>query len=743
MYQRKRVLRVLSVICLVLCSLFLVPSRALADESDGQTNRFNVVLVTDASGSLYETDPDELRFRSMANFLYLLTMDGNNVGAVAFGEGVPLKVPMSEISTRESRDDLVKKNREVKLEDWTNIGAGLEAAVDMLDEQRNPDIPSIILILSDGNTDMPNEDSLKASNKAKSSAVERARQNGYVIHAVSLNANGAANSAELEQLASATGGEFREVSNASDLDDVYRLYQSIIFGSISTSGDAQGTFDIARIGVEEVNIAISGEPTELTFVEPDGDKLSAERLKDATFSMEGLTVVKIEDPEPGTWEYKVADVGDDSVSVDIVRNVNVNTRIESDVDEDDVLETDDTIEVEVTLLEDGKAVDGDVYRYFSGELTVTDSSGDEDTVELEVGNRALVAELELTERGSYTVSAYVEGEGFELTTSDLVFNVENAAPVASGQVIEQTVYLWPFMDNTATIDLSSGASDPDGEDLEYSVDSSSFMSDEYEIDGSNLVITSYSLSEGSFTVRATDPDGGWCTFEVRVDTVNIGLLTLIGIGIATVVVLAVIGILLWIALNKRFYGVCYVRPFDNTNGSAYLPEVSREKGRGRLRLFAFGCQTFEINPKKTYFQASGKDFVTLVSKEPFFAEGRMTKKVKVPGNGFETVVATDQNMQRGIIVRFVSRKVDSGMGGGFGGDPYGGAPGGSPYGGASGSDPYGGAPGGSPYGGSPYGGGAPGGSYGTDPYGGASGGSYGGDPYGSGNGNGGNGGAYY
>lgn len=730
MYQRKRVLRVLSVICLVLCSLLLAPSRALADESDGQTNRFNVVLVTDASGSLLETDPDELRFRSMANFLYLLTMEGNNVGSVAFGEGVPLEVPMSAISTRESRDDLIDQNRDVELEGWTNIGEGLDAAVDMLDEQGDEDLPSIILILSDGNTDMPDEDSLKASNDAKSSAVERARQNGYVIYAVSLNANGEANSAELEQLASATGGEFREVSDASDLDDVYRLYQSIIFGSISTPGGAQGSFDIARIGVEEVNIAISGEPTELTFVEPSGSTLPESQLKDVTFSTEGLTVVKIEDPEPGTWNYKVADVDDDSVSVDIVRNVNVNTRIESNVDEDDVLETGDSVRVEVSLLEDGRAVSGDVYQYFTGELAVTDSSGDEDTVELEAGSRALFAELELSERGSYTVSAKVEGEGFELATSELVFNVENAAPVPTGQVIEQTAYLWPFIDNTATIDLTPGASDPDGGDLEYSVDSSSFMSEEYEIDGSNLVITSYSLSEGSFTVRATDPDGGWCTFDVRVATVNIGLLTLIGIGIATVVVLAILGILLWIALNKRFYGVCYVRPFDNTSGYAYFDEVSREKGRGRLRLFAFGCETFGINPKKAYFQASGKDYVTFVSKDPIFAGGMMTKKIKVPGNGFETVISTDQSMQRGVIVRFVSRKSNSGMSGGFGGDGFGGGmPGGGPYGGASGG--YG-------DGGSPYGG-ASGGAYGGDPYGG---GAYGGNGGAYGNNNG-NGGAYY
>lgn len=654
---KKRAVRAMALLgALVLCLLAaVVPVRA-AEDGARMPNRYNVVLVTDASGSMDRTDPEGYRFEAMRYFVSLMALEGNNVGAVSFGEGVPLNTGLTDLPMAE-RAAFVQQNADVALEDWTNIGEGLKAAVDTLDAEKNESLPSIIVLLSDGNTDMPNGDALEASLDAKSEAIERARQEGYKVYTTSLNANGEADSAELQQIAQATGGEFREVTNAADLKGVYELYQQIIFNSIATPGDAEGTFDIAKIGVEEVNIAITGVPTELTFVSPSGKTVPQEEITPNLFSSETLTVVKIIDPEPGTWNYKVADVGDDSVSVDVVRNTDVEAKIAADVKAGEIA-TGDTVNVTVTLEEAGKPVAPDIYRDFSGSLSVTDATGNEETVELTAGDNGFTGSYDFTDRGSYFLSAQLKGEGYELATDQLSYTVGNAAPKANDP-IQQTVYLWPFMDNTATIDLTPGASDSEDENLTYEVESSAFMPDEYEIDGSNLVMKSYSLSQGSFAIKAIDSDGAACTFNVQVTAVNVGLLTLIAIGVGVAVFLVVAGILLWIALNKRFYGPVYVRPFNNDDFSTYYEEVKREKGRGRIKLSAFGCETFGIDPKGSYFQASGKDFVTFVSKAPVYGGGAMVKKVTVSGNGYEVTIASDQSARKGIIVRFESRKVSA------------------------------------------------------------------------------------
>lgn len=638
-----------------LCALALPAYAAQQEVNADVVNRFNVVLVTDASGSMKETDPDGLRFRSMASFLYLLTLEGNNVGSVSFGEGIPLKTDMTDLSDKASRDNLIQQNRDVELEDWTNIGEGLQTAVSMLNDEGDPNLPSIILLLSDGNTDMPDSDALQASLQAKSDAIESARQAGISVYTVSLNANGEANSSELQQIASATGGEFREVTSADDLTEVYRLYQQIIFGSVSTPGAAEGTFDIAKIGVEEVNIAITGVPTEFIFVSPDGQTLPPEQLAGTTFATDGLTVVKIEDPQPGTWHYKVADVSDDSVSVDIVRNINVKAMIDPSVPSGEI-KAGDSVDVTALLLEAGEPVDASAYADFTGTLAVTDADGAEQTTDLTAGDNGFAGTIPFPDEGTYTVTATITGEGFTFTTNPLTYNVGNAAPVPADSPLEQTVYLLPFVDNTTTIDLSSGATDSEDSTLSYEVESSAYMPDEYCIDGSNLVISSFSLPQGSFTIQAADSDGATCTFDVQITVINVGLVTLITIGVGVLVFLIVTGILLWIALNKRFYGTCYVRPFNNEEGYAYYEEESREKGRGRIKLSSFGVETFGVNPD-AYFQATGKSHVEFKAKKPFYAGGSMVKKVEVPGNGYEVMITTDQTARKGIVVRFQTRKL--------------------------------------------------------------------------------------
>ena len=227
----------------------------------------------------------------------------------------------------------------------------------------------------------------------------------------------------------------------------------------------------------------------------------------------------------------------------------------------------------------------------------------------------------------------------------------NSAPVP-GETIQATVNLWPFIDNTATIDLTPGATDTEDGELSYEVESSAFMPDEYKIDGSKLVLSGYSLPEGSFTVRATDSDGASCTFDVHVKTVNIGLITCVVILGAILLALVVAGVLLRILLNKRFYGTCYVRPMDNES-SEYQKEASLEGSRGRIKLALFGVETYGIDPQ-AYFQASGKDYVTFVSKVPVYSGGHMQRKVRIGGNGYEVPIAVDEKGQKGVVVRFKS-----------------------------------------------------------------------------------------
>lgn len=638
-------------------ALMLIVSRHVAafaaDDGQGFSYRYNVVIVNDASGSLQHTDPDNLRRSAVERFVAVMA-DGNKTGAVAFDEATPLTIDLADLNTSAARESFVSQLSGVAPGNWTNIGAGLSAAVNMLDNERDQSLPSIIVLLSDGNTDMATEDEYKESKHEEAEAIEQARAAGYKIYAVSLNADGTADSSELNQIANATGGEFREVTKADDLQSVYDLWYTLLYHTKVVP--LNGTFTIPSLGVAEANLLIKGSPEDYSFTSPDGQTFTRADLADSTYTSDSLVAVKLSQPTPGEWHYTISPT-DVQFEVDYIPNMDVTAQIKSSADTDSVSSGGST-SISVQLLQSGQPVGADKYASYSGQLTVTDASGNASTQDLSLDGDALTSTVEFPNKGTYSVQATVSGEGNDYTTDTLTFNVGNSVPVSNGD-IEKTIKLWPFLiDNTTRIDLSSQVSDSDGGDLTYSIDSTAFTPDDYELDGSTLVMknrTHYSLDVGSFTIRATDADGASCTFNVKINSINIGKLTLIVIIVGVVAAVVVVGLLTWLALNKRFYGTCYVRPFDYGTSEVY-PEQMLVRGRGRIKLSEFGVSLNGIDPG-CYFQATGKSYARFVPKKPVYADDLMLHKkpIDLDGMGYVVRIMATEDACQGIEVRFVSK----------------------------------------------------------------------------------------
>lgn len=650
--------------------LSMVLPAAYADDQSSNTgrNRYNVVFVSDTSGSMNDTDPKNLRYDAIGRFVALLADSGNRVGGVIFNDGIAYKKDLAPVDGVQAKQQFLDDIRKVPAKGWTNIGAGLQTADDMLDKNKDPNIPSVIVLLTDGNTAMGSDDETQQSLQTKAQALETARRNGYGIYSISLNADGSANSNELSQLSNATGGQFKEVKNASDLTDVFDMYYKMVFATksdkgvdltIPDSGKAEGTFDVASVGVEEVNIMVTGKPTDYSLTDPNGKQYTKDALSADTFSTDAFVSMKVKKPAQGTWKYTIAGTPGDHVRIDIVRNTDLSTELKAEGTKKEYA-AGDAVTLNASVLEGGQAASGDRLSKFKAVATVTDGKGKSQDVELKAADKGFAGKVTFDKKGSYKVKARVSGEGYDVTSNELTFDVGNSAPKPNGD-IEKTVKLWPFFKNTVDIDLTPGATDAQDKTLTYTIDSTAFNKDEYKLNGSKLTLTFgtvSSLSQGSFTIRATDSDGASCTFNVLVKTINIGLITAIAIIAGIVIAIIVVLLLLWIALNKRFYGTCYASEFDEENYSAQFAEVSRERNRGRIKLFAFGINTHGLDPRSSYLQASGKDYVTLVLKKPAYAQGRMTKKVKIMGDGYAVDIRQSPDAKQGINIRFVSRKAN-------------------------------------------------------------------------------------
>ena len=115
----------------------------------------------------------------------------------------------------------------------------------------------------------------------------------------------------------------------------------------------------------------------------------------------------------------------------------------------------------------------------------------------------------------------------------------------------------------------------------------------------------FSLSTGSFDIKATDKGGLSCNVEVIVKSYNVGLMTLIGLCISGLIALIVVGFNVWYWTRKPFRGTVSAQSCCN---GTYRGQP-RTKKRGRIKLSAFGMDPIGLDYNKSYVQATGSNYV--------------------------------------------------------------------------------------------------------------------------------------
>lgn len=676
---------------IMLLALLMAETVYAAEETD-TNNRFNVVIATDASNSINYTDPNRLRDIAMEQFIGLLAEQGNTLGGVVFSTNVEAAEETSNIDNEDAKEKYTKFFKGANTYSYTNIGAALEKSVSMIEEKGKKELPSVIVLLSDGNTEMPTEEEQTASLDAKAEAIQKARDNGIKIYSVCLNANNKADTSEMKQISEATGGAFEEVKNADDLKAVFNNFYDLIYGTATiiliddvfpASGILEEPFSVPGIGVEEVNIVVNGQSEKIELEKPDGNKCSKDQMsvnKADTFSL-----VKIKNVEPGDWKLIIHGEPGTQVKVNMVYNTNLVVDVTGPVTGEAYTNEESTITAQLRA---GDMVASTREQYTGYEAVLEICDMDEKVIEtkpMELGDTGYTVNYQFG-NGLYYYRVRITGNYLEKTskligplsvTSEKPETVEpeetkepeNTPPKAVEDRVKNVVYVWPFKGGSTEINLKDLAKDKEDKELNYKIISSSFLEGtDYEVKNDVIKQDHFSLSRGSYTVRAMDSGGLTCEIEVEVISRNVGVMAMIGVGIIGLIVLIVALIGLYIALTKPFGGPIYVQ--GHMNGE-YSDKVKKEKRRGRCKLSMFGLPASGLNYAQCYFQATGQNFIYLVTKTPVFYSGRLTNKVQIE-SGAETVVSVDKEGTKLIYIRYESRfrkkhGAPKGMGGGMGG----------------------------------------------------------------------------
>ncbi|WP_419933689.1 Ig-like domain-containing protein [Candidatus Palauibacter sp.] len=170
----------------------------------------------------------------------------------------------------------------------------------------------------------------------------------------------------------------------------------------------------------------------------------------------------------------------------------------------------------------GESATVDVSPFFSdpdgGTLTYTATSSDAGVVSVSLTGSSLTATAVSAGTATVTVTA-TDPDGLTATQSaGVTVEAANQAPEAVGAIPPQTM----TAGQTVTVDVSSFFSDPDGDELTYTAESSDADVLTASMSGSRLTATAVSAGTATVTVTASDPDGltAMQSAEVTVEAAN-------------------------------------------------------------------------------------------------------------------------------------------------------------------------------------------------------------------------------
>lgn len=529
-----KVRRLLATIVIVAFVLATMVPTALAEESASKTalsaRHYNVMLVIDGSGSLTTkngTDRNGYRYDAVQLFLGLMTNSGNYVGAIVFDDSdpMPLNTDLRPISGSPAKAELSDQIRNADAGGDTDIGGALLEAVNKLEAiQEENGLPSVVVLMSDGITDLPKapEEALQQSYDNEELAISKAAEHDIPVYAVLLNGNGTVSTGEMEHIAAGTGGAYQEVRNAEDLSDVYTLFYSLIYNTASIIDNQSLVFDengvvtieqdVPKFGVEEMNL-VANSPSGITSISvttPSGTPMEEAELEDGTLKSDYYQFIKIEDPEAGLWRFEVHGEPGKEVAIDLIFNSNLSLRLEN-ADAGHSYESGDTATVKISVLDGKQAVtDPDAYNADFLQLTLANASDPEERYPVTAVSKgdhfeAQVPLPEVDKTSTYIIQGTFSTTGINASGNALVIDVnpvtEDNPPVAVSATVEHTVQ--DSGDGYDYIDLSELFTDADGDELAYSLASSDYSSSGVRVEDGRLVIQADVLT-GSCIVRAAD-----------------------------------------------------------------------------------------------------------------------------------------------------------------------------------------------------------------------------------------------
>ncbi len=285
--------------------LVLMPWQASAAETAAGSPPIDVRLVVDISGSMKQTDPDNLR-RPAVRLLAGLLPDESEAGVWTFGQYVNMLVPHDSVD-QAWRSTAIERSEQINsVALHTNLGLAIEKASNDWLSGGTLEHTHLIL-LSDGKVDIPKGEAASRAEEKRilQSVLPELKSKGLTLHTVGLSEF--ADVSFLRTLADETGGSFRLARSAEALNLAFA--DALNAAAPQAQLPIEGNEFSVDEGVEEFTALIftggpSSEQSELRLAQPAGELFTVAESPDSVRWMAepGYDLITVTNPKPGKWK---------------------------------------------------------------------------------------------------------------------------------------------------------------------------------------------------------------------------------------------------------------------------------------------------------------------------------------------------------------------------------------------------------------------------------------------------------
>ena len=462
-----------------------------------------------------KSDALKLRLTAGRLFTEMTYSNTSRAGFVQFTNIIMDSQGLTDLSTEDSkasfRDRLSGLQDSVKGSWDTDISLGLTQALNLLKEgdSFNGDRNPMIILLSDGNTDLPNGPrTVEESNAELTGTLSEAASLGVPIYSIGLNYDGKLDVDYMQNIANQTGGAFYNITTATD----FNKYMTDIFGNVA-DGDLTGLnpayidgrfvtdFVIDNGSVLMANIVILTDKgvSDPQLIDPTGAVVPLDADHGVIVSTDTsdenkvstYTILKIMYPVQGAWKVSVKGEADDAVQVNLLTTYDISFKL---LNSRDPIAGNDINIYGKLVRGDENITDSNLLSGAMAICTIMDNKGNIVGENLPMTyneeKHVFICKTNLEKSGNYYVTAHLEGKdgSFSKEAAQYQLSIGRAKLTVSGR---PDVSMWCNPIKTkASVDISQHVKSESLAELNCSI----------EDNGNNIVTADYNKDTGMLNI---------------------------------------------------------------------------------------------------------------------------------------------------------------------------------------------------------------------------------------------------